>query len=48
MRLFRYAAAFAVAAIPFVLFRKRRPLPGPSGAQVVETDHIFDLELRAD
>jgi hypothetical protein len=47
MKIFRYAAAFA-AVIPFVFFRKRRPVPAPSGAQVVETDHIFDLELSAD
>lgn len=49
MKLFRFAALLAVAAIPIALFRRRRPvLPAQAGAQVVDTDHIFDLELRAD
>ncbi|MGA9115521.1 MAG: hypothetical protein WB626_01985 [Bacteroidota bacterium] len=46
MRVFKLAALFALAAIPLLIGRKhsRTGTPGP----VVESDHIFDLELSSE
>ncbi len=44
MKLLKFAALFALAAIPLLLTRKEEKRP----AQVVESDHIFDVELSAD
>ena len=44
MKFLKYAAFLAIAAIPLVLGRRRERKP----AEVVESDHIFDLELSSD
>jgi hypothetical protein len=44
MRILKYAALLALAAIPLLLTRKEQKKP----AEVVESDHIFDMELTAD
>ena len=44
MKIFKLAALFALAAIPLLFSRKEKHQP----AQVVESDHIFDVELSAD
>ena len=44
MKLFKFAALFALAAIPILFSRKEKQQP----VEVVESDHIFDVELSAD
>lgn len=44
MKLFKYAAFVALAALPLVFRWRRKPIP----AEVVDSDHIFDLELSSD
>jgi hypothetical protein len=44
MRMLKYAALFALAAIPLLFSRKEEK---PT-AEVVESDHIFDAELSVD
>lgn len=44
MKLFKFAALFALAAIPLLLSKKERSRP----VQVVESEHIFDVELNVD
>lgn len=44
MKVLKLAALFALAALPLLLARKEKHKP----AEVVESDHIFDMELSAD
>jgi len=44
MKVLKYAALLALAAIPLLLVKKEKQKP----AEVVESDHIFDAELSAD
>ena len=44
MRLMRFAALFALAAIPLLLIKKGKGFE----AQTVETDEIFNYDLTAD
>ena len=41
MKFLKFAALFALAAIPILLVKKQKPQP----AQDVDSDHIFDSEL---
>ena len=45
MKILRYAALLALAAIPLLLTRKEQQ---KKPAEVVESDHIFDMELSAE
>lgn len=44
MKLVKFAALFALAVIPLLLSKKEKHQP----AQIVESEHIFDIELSAD
>jgi|WetSurMetagenome_2_1015567.scaffolds.fasta_scaffold459673_2 hypothetical protein len=44
MKALKLAALLALAAIPLLLARKDEKKP----AEVVESEHIFDMELSAD
>jgi hypothetical protein len=44
MKILKYAALLALAAIPLLLSKKDQKKP----AEVVESDHIFDMELSPD
>lgn len=44
MKLFKIAALLALAAIPLMLGKK----VSRQDAQVVDSDHIFDVELTSD
>jgi hypothetical protein len=44
MKFFRFAALFALAAIPLLLSKKEKELP----PQVVESDLIYDYDLTVD
>jgi len=44
MRLMRFAALFALAAIPLLLIKKSKGYE----AQTVETDEIFSFDLSSD
>ncbi|MFN0156606.1 MAG: hypothetical protein ACKVRP_00875 [Bacteroidota bacterium] len=44
MKLFKFAALVALAALPLLFSKKEKHQP----AEVVESDHIFDSELSAD
>jgi hypothetical protein len=41
MKFLKFAALFAIAAIPILLTKREKEQP----AQVVETDQIYELEL---
>lgn len=49
MKLFKYAALLALAAVPLLLIQKKAaPANGTSAGGPVETENIFDYELKAD
>jgi hypothetical protein len=49
MKLFKYAALLALAAVPLLIVQKKAPANGqkPAG-ETVDTDSIFEYELKAE